>query len=69
MDAIRGIRDLVSSVFDGDGVAARQVGNIRHRVRPVPVVPNVGFLRLSLWVLLVAHRHNAVAGAVLAKLS
>lgn len=64
MDAIWGIRNLVSSVFDGDGVTACQVWDIRHRVSSVPVVPNVGFLWLSLWILLVAHKHNAVVGPV-----
>lgn len=62
VDAIRGIRNLVSSVFDGDGVSAGQVGKVRHRVSSVPVVPNVGFLWLPLWILLVAHKHNAVVG-------
>lgn len=60
MNAIGGIWNLVSPVFDGDGVTARHVRHVRHRVRSVPVVSNVGLLWLSLWILELAHKHDLV---------
>lgn len=59
VNAIGGIWNLVSPVFDGDGVTARHVRHVRHSVCPVPVVPNVGILWLSLWILKLAHKHNS----------
>lgn len=59
VNAIGGIWNLVSPVFDGDGVTARHVRHVRHCVRPVPVVPNVSLLWLSLWILELAHKHNS----------
>lgn len=54
-----GIWNLVSPIFDGDGVTARHVRHVRHCVRSVPVVPNVGLLWLPLWILELAHKHNS----------
>lgn len=51
VDAVRGVWDLVSSIFDGDGVTARHVWHVGHRVRSVSVVPNVCRLWFSLWIL------------------
>ena len=51
VDAVRRVGDLVAAVLDGDGVAARHVGDVGHRVGPVPVVPYVGLLGLPFWVL------------------
>lgn len=61
MDAIWGIWNLVSSVFDGDGVTACRVWDVRHRVRSIPVVPNVGFLWLSLWILAVGETNTSLS--------
>ena len=51
MDAVRRVRDLVSAIFDGDGVASGHVWHVGHRVRPVSVVTDVGLLRLAIRVL------------------
>lgn len=59
VNAIGGGWNLVSPVFDGNGVTARHVWYVGHRVRPVPVVPDVGLLWLPLWILELAHRHNS----------
>lgn len=56
MNAIGGVWNLVSPIFDGDGVTARHVWHIRHCVRSVPVVPNVGPFWLSLWILELANK-------------
>lgn len=51
MDPVGRVRNLISSVLDGDGVTTRYVWNVGHGVCPVPVVPDVGLLEFSLWVL------------------
>lgn len=51
LDAVRGVWDLISSVFDGDGVGACRVWYIGDSVGAVPVVLDGGILWLSLRVL------------------
>lgn len=51
MDAIRGIRDLISPIFDSDGVTPCHVWYIGHCVRPISVVPDVRLLWFSLRIL------------------
>lgn len=51
VDAVRRVRDLISSVFDGDGVTSRHVWDVEHSVGPIPVVSDVCLLGFSLWVL------------------
>lgn len=51
MDAVRRVRDLISSVFDGDGVPSSHVRYVGHRVGPVSVVTDVRLLRFSFRIL------------------
>lgn len=61
VDAVRRVRDLVSSVFDGDGVTSRHVWYVGHRVRPVSVVSDVRLLGFSLRIL--RHRQEVSAAS------
>lgn len=51
LDAVRGIRNLISSIFNGDGVGSCRVRDIGHCVGAVPVVLDGCVLGLALWVL------------------
>lgn len=51
LDVVRGIRDLVSPVLNGDGVWACRVRHIGHGVGAIPVILDCGILWLPLWVL------------------
>lgn len=50
-DTVGGVWDLIPSVLNEDGVSASHVRHVGHKVGPVMVVPDVGLLRLPLWVL------------------
>lgn len=51
LNAVRRVRNLISSVFDGDGVGASGVRHIGDRVGAVPVVLDGGVLWFALRVL------------------
>lgn len=51
LDAVRGVGNLVASIFNGDGVGAGGVGHVGHSVGAVPVVLDGGILRFALRVL------------------
>lgn len=51
LDAVWGVRDLISSIFNSDGVGACRVRHIGDSVGAVPVVLDCCILWLSLWIL------------------
>lgn len=51
LDAVWGVRNLISSIFNGDSIWACRVRHIRHSVGAVPVVLDGCILWLALWVL------------------
>lgn len=51
LDAVRGVRDLISSIFNGDGVGACGVWYIGDSVGAIPVVLDGCILWLALRVL------------------
>lgn len=51
MDAVWRVGDLITTILDGDGVAASSVRDVGHSVGPIPVVSDGGLLGLPLWVL------------------
>lgn len=51
LDAVWGVRNLISSIFNGDGVGACRVRYIGDSVGAVPVVLDSCILWPALWVL------------------
>lgn len=51
LNAVWGVRNLISSIFNGDGVGACRVRYIGDSVGAVPVVLDGCILWLALWVL------------------
>lgn len=50
-NTVRGEGDLITAILDKDGVAARHIWHIGHRVRAIVVVLDVRLLGLALRVL------------------
>lgn len=61
LNAVRRVRNLISSVFNGDCVRAGRVGHIGDGVGAVPVVLDGGVLRFALRVLTTAKRVDMFA--------
>lgn len=51
LDAVRRVRNLIPSIFNGDSVGACRVRHIGDSVGTVPVVLDGCILGLALWVL------------------
>lgn len=51
LDAVRGVGNLISSIFNGDGVGPGRIRDVGHSVRPIPVVLDGCVFWLALWIL------------------